>query len=133
MANATDVRPGPSPRARRAAIWILASATLVLTVVVAAGVLVWKRPLEVYGWFERRSLSHAGLTKTEISTRVGQQVLWQGGSGPALLLLHGAGDHAGTWSKTVSALLGRHRVVVPDLPGHGESEPRQGVLGIATI
>lgn len=43
---------------------------------------------------------------------------------PPLLLLHGAGfDHAGlTWRLTVAALGDRHRVVVPDLPGYGDSE-----------
>ncbi len=43
--------------------------------------------------------------------------------GPPLLLLHGAGfDHAElTWRLTVAALSDRHRVVVPDLPGYGDS------------
>ncbi len=134
MANAADAGTQvANPRARRAAIWILATAAVVLGAIVAAGVLVWMRPLEVYAWFERRALTRAGLTRTELSTRAGRQVLWQGGRGQTVVLLHGAGDHAGTWSKVVPSLIGRHRVVVPDLPGHGDSDPREGALPIGTI
>ena len=40
------------------------------------------------------------------------------GSGPALVLLHGAGNNARDWSD-VLALLGRsHQVLAPDLPGY---------------
>jgi pimeloyl-ACP methyl ester carboxylesterase len=40
------------------------------------------------------------------------------GTGPALVLLHGAGDNAHDWSY-VLPLLGRsHRVLAPDLPGY---------------
>jgi len=48
--------------------------------------------------------------------------------GPPLVLLHGAGfDHAElTWRLTVAALRDRHRVIVPDLPGYGDSEAIDG-------
>lgn len=46
-----------------------------------------------------------------------------GGSGPPLLLVHGLGGTAANWSALAPALAARHRVVVPDLPGHGRSEP----------
>lgn len=42
-----------------------------------------------------------------------------GGTGPTLLLLHGTGASAHSFSDVVSRLLERFTVVVPDLPGHG--------------
>ncbi len=43
---------------------------------------------------------------------------------PPLLCLHGAGfDHSDlTWRLTVAGLSDRHRVIVPDLPGYGDSD-----------
>ena len=46
-----------------------------------------------------------------------------GGDGPPLVLLHGPGGSATDWVGVLPALLERHRVIVPDLPGHGDSEP----------
>lgn len=49
--------------------------------------------------------------------------VWSGGSGPALLLLHGGiGDAEQHWSEVWSELSKRHTVIAPDLPGMGESE-----------
>jgi pimeloyl-ACP methyl ester carboxylesterase len=45
----------------------------------------------------------------------------EGGDGPPLLLLHGPGEFAGVWLRVIPQLLATHRVIVPDLPGHGES------------
>lgn len=43
------------------------------------------------------------------------------GSGPPLLLLHGLGAFKVTWVPLLSTFAGNHRVIVPDLPGHGGS------------
>jgi magnesium chelatase accessory protein len=45
-----------------------------------------------------------------------------GGEGPRILLLHGTGASAHSWSDVVSALGPRVTVIVPDLPGHGFTE-----------
>src|SRR5918999_664450 len=44
-----------------------------------------------------------------------------GGEGPPLLLLHGLAGGASNWADLAPLLAGRHRVLVPDLPGHGRS------------
>jgi pimeloyl-ACP methyl ester carboxylesterase len=44
-----------------------------------------------------------------------------GGSGPAVLLLHGAGHNLEVWRDVVAAIDGRCRVVAVDLRGHGQS------------
>jgi pimeloyl-ACP methyl ester carboxylesterase len=44
-----------------------------------------------------------------------------GGAGAPVVLLHGLGGGALNWVELLPALAERHRVVVPDLPGHGRS------------
>jgi pimeloyl-ACP methyl ester carboxylesterase len=45
------------------------------------------------------------------------------GDGEPLVLVHGLGGAACNWSGLVDALAGRHRLLVPELPGHGGSAP----------
>jgi pimeloyl-ACP methyl ester carboxylesterase len=48
--------------------------------------------------------------------------VYEGGSGPAVLLLHGFGGAAWNYTEMASLLVGR-RLLIPDLPGHGGSAP----------
>ena len=52
---------------------------------------------------------------------------------PTLVLLHGANDNAGTWFTVAAALARTHRLIVPDLAGHGESAPSSGPIPISTV
>jgi pimeloyl-ACP methyl ester carboxylesterase len=45
------------------------------------------------------------------------------GSGPALLLIHGITEDHHAWDELTPALSQRARVILVDLPGHGESSP----------
>lgn len=47
----------------------------------------------------------------------------EGGEGAPVVLLHGPGESALHWMRVIPALMGRHRVVAPDLPAHGASGP----------
>ncbi len=78
-------------------------------------------------------LAAAGLERSVLETAAGRLVYWQGGEGPPLVLLHGSGDSAGTWAATARQLVGERRLLIPDLPGHGASDPAEGVLPFATI
>jgi pimeloyl-ACP methyl ester carboxylesterase len=53
---------------------------------------------------------------------------WEGGSGPVMVLIHGAGDQAGAWARSLGGLVTDHRVVIPDMPGHWKSDPRSGPI-----
>ena len=56
-------------------------------------------------------------------------VVLEGGDGPPVVLLHGPGEFAGLWGRVVPELSETHRVVVPDLPGHGATgRPSDGPL-----
>lgn len=92
-----------------------------------------KRPLSVYAWMTRNGLSRAGLKAALVQAAPGPQRVFQGGSGPVVVLLHGAGDHAGTWLHPVRDLVRDHTVVVPDLAGHGDSAPAAGPISAADI
>jgi pimeloyl-ACP methyl ester carboxylesterase len=46
-----------------------------------------------------------------------------GGDGPGLVLVHGLGGTIENWHALAPPLAGVHRVLVPDLPGHGRSAP----------
>ena len=53
-----------------------------------------------------------------------------GGYGPPLLLVHGLGGAASNWTELVPLLARRHRLLVPDLPGHGRSTALPAVAGL---
>jgi 3-oxoadipate enol-lactonase len=52
------------------------------------------------------------------------------GSGEAVLLIHGLGCNGSNWAFQVSALESRYRIIVPDLPGAGHSDPPSGDYSI---
>jgi pimeloyl-ACP methyl ester carboxylesterase len=67
-----------------------------------------------------------GLTERFQTVRGVRIRVYEGGDGPPLLLLHGFGGAA--WNFTLLApLLAGRRLVIPDLPGHGGSEPLPAV------
>jgi pimeloyl-ACP methyl ester carboxylesterase len=54
--------------------------------------------------------------------------LLEAGTGDPLVLLHGGIECGGAyWAPVVARLSERHRLVIPDLPGLGESDPFQAV------
>src|SRR6266536_2447793 len=53
-----------------------------------------------------------------------------GGEGPPLILVHGLGGAAANWTELVPLLVRRHRLLVPDLPGHGGSTALPAVAGL---
>jgi pimeloyl-ACP methyl ester carboxylesterase len=53
------------------------------------------------------------------------------GEGEPLVLVHGLGGAAANWVELAPALARRRRVLVPDLPGHGGSEPAPAAPNLA--
>jgi haloacetate dehalogenase len=62
-----------------------------------------------------------GFTLERIDTGQAELRVRHGGSGPAVLLLHGHPRTHATWHKVAPLLAGRFTVVCPDLRGYGES------------
>ena len=104
-----------------------------LITVLVVGWLMLRRPLELWDWGTRRALARTGLEKRVIPSPAGPQTVFVGGSGPALVFLHGAGHQAGTWLQSARALRDRYTLVIPDLAGHGESAPVTGPIQAVDI
>jgi pimeloyl-ACP methyl ester carboxylesterase len=95
--------------------------------------MVRRRPTAVFIWGCRRALKACGLMPVTVPSPVGPQHVFVGGSGPVLVLLHGAGDQAGTWARVAPALVKDHTLVVPDLAGHGRSAPASGPIDFSAV
>ena len=73
---------------------------------------------------EARARMLAGLPITERVLDAGgvETTVLQAGDGPSLVLLHGGIECGGAyWAPVIARLAERHRLVVPDVPGLGES------------
>ena len=68
----------------------------------------------------------AGVPVTERRLRLAgvSTALLEAGDGPPLVLLQGGIECGGVyWAPVIARLAERHRLIVPDIPGFGESEP----------
>ena len=65
----------------------------------------------------------AGLPVTErrLSLNGVTTAVLEGGAGAPVVLLHGPGAYGARWLRIIPDLAATHRVIAPDLPGHGES------------
>ena len=71
-----------------------------------------------------------GLEERLASVKGVQMRYFVGGEGPPLVLVHGLGGAASNWTELVPLLAQRHRLLVPDLPGHGRSPALPAVSGL---
>ena len=109
---------------------LVAVGVLIVIAIIACVWMVWKRPLKVDAMFSRMALGKLGFEKMSIPSPDGRMTVWVAGEGQCMVLLHGAGDQAGTWARMVPLLLEDYKVVIPDLPGHWKSDPRKGPIGV---
>jgi pimeloyl-ACP methyl ester carboxylesterase len=71
-----------------------------------------------------RLLAGTPVTERRVQAAGVSTAVLEGGAGPPIILLHGGIECGGVyWAPVLSRLAERHRVVVPDAPGLGESEP----------
>jgi 2-hydroxymuconate-semialdehyde hydrolase len=72
----------------------------------------------------RRLLAGVPVTQRRLRLAGVSTSVLDGGDGPPLILLQGGIECGGAyWAPVISPLAERHRVIVPDMPGLGESEP----------
>ena len=129
----TAVRRDKTLGVRRIVKILLAVSVLLGLTFLALGVVLWTNPLGVGRWLARGALPRAGLEEVSFPGPRGDLVYFRGGptEAPAreaktLVLLHGLGDEAATWGGTAEELVQDHRLLIPDLPGHGASDPPRG-------
>ena len=110
----------------------IALALLAFIVIAAAAAFVAfrLRPLATLQIVGRSMVRGAKLEKVTVAGPRGPLTVFRGGTGPTVVLLHGVNDQAGGWARVAKPLAASHHLVIPDLPGHGESEPLEGPLTV---
>jgi pimeloyl-ACP methyl ester carboxylesterase/putative sterol carrier protein len=69
-----------------------------------------------------RAVRASDLRQVDVEVEGARVSTYQVGTGPPLLLLHGLGGTKISWLPIVPELARSYRLVIPDLPGHGESD-----------
>ncbi len=80
-----------------------------------------------------RLLSALPVTERRLKLAGISTAVLEGGEGPPLVLLHGPGAQALHWMRVIPALVRSHRVIVPDLPGHGATAAVDGELDVSRV
>lgn len=74
------------------------------------------------------------LLEVKVETLHGRSITYaEAGQGPVLLLIHGMGGTFENWQEVVEPLSRHHKVIAPDLPGHGASGPGGGDYSIGAF
>ena len=93
----------------------------ILVLIVALVACYYAFPEKVAGYMMDAARSKAGLTKKEIKIDDHNIVYLEGGKGPTILLLHGYTGSKDNWIMLAPYLTKDYHVVIPDIPGYGES------------
>jgi pimeloyl-ACP methyl ester carboxylesterase len=115
-------KPGRSPRRKR-----IRAALAIFSVLVGAGVasyFLMPRPwASAMISFER---SRSGLTSKTVIVGDHEVAYLEGGTGEAILMIHGFPADKDVWTRFARRLTSKYRVIALDLPGFGESPARDG-------
>lgn len=75
-----------------------------------------------------RLLAELAVTERRLQLAGVSTAVLEGGDGAPIVLLHDPAEYAAKWLRVIPGLVRTHRVVAPDLPGHGTSEVAGGPL-----
>ena len=89
---------------------------------VAAFATLYLAPGFVVSTTQSVSASLAGLEKKTVEIDGYEVSYYDGGQGDAVVLLHGMADEKNSFVPAISELTENHRIILPDLNGHGENE-----------
>jgi abhydrolase domain-containing protein 6 len=93
----------------------------ILVVIAAAFAVYYTFPEKIAGYLIDSARSKAGLTRKEVKIDHHNIVYLEGGKGPTILLLHGYTGNKDNWIRFAPYLTKDYHVVIPDIPGYGES------------
>jgi len=80
-----------------------------------------------------RLLAEMPVTERRLQLAGVSTAVLEGGDGPPVMLLHGPSGYAAHWMGVIPGLTTTHRVIAPDLPGHGASEVIDGPLNAGRV
>jgi len=98
---------------------------LVVLFILLSGGMYFLFPETSFGLVIKTGRYSAGLIKQEIHVDGHNIVYLEGGKGETVLLLHGFGANKDNWTRFAKHLTGNYHVVIPDIPGFGESSQIQ--------
>jgi abhydrolase domain-containing protein 6 len=106
------------------------SIALIVACILAAvlAVLYFVAPPYLYNSFlkKRRAAAHVTVKTVDIP---GFRIVYaEGGTGTAILMLHGFGGDKDNWSGFAKFFTPDYRVIIPDLPGFGESTKQKNAM-----
>lgn len=112
-------------------VWSVVSSVLLAALIVLLGIYGFKPEWMLRAEFARQAWL-AGVERKTISVGDTEWVYFERGVGPPLVLVHGFTGSKENWLPMVRYWGARHRLIIPDLPGWGESSRSQsGDYGIA--
>jgi pimeloyl-ACP methyl ester carboxylesterase len=76
----------------------------------------------IRGDLRHRLLRGFPVTERRLSLNHLSTAVFEGGDGSPIVLLHGPAAYAAQWRRVIPNLVRTHRVIAPDLPGHGASD-----------
>ena len=76
----------------------------------------------------QRLLTDLPVTERRLQLAGISTAVLEGGQGTPVILLHGPSGYAAHWMRVIPSLVATHRVIAPDLPGHGASDVSDGPL-----
>ena len=74
--------------------------------------------VDLFRWLERNK---TGVAEKSIQVGNHKITYLEGGKGETIILLHGLGDQKDSWVKFARPLTKNYHVIIPDLPGFGDS------------
>lgn len=108
--------------------WAFAIAGLALLAAAGGVSIFYYNPVGIGMLLARQGLDRSGLERRLVEGPRGRVVYWTGGVGEPVVVLHGMGNQAGSWTKMAADIAVLSRIILPDLPGHGDSDPVAGAL-----
>ena len=81
------------------------------------------KPVESVVQLQRNLLLLYGFKEKKLKTNSGYLNYFEGGKGQTMILVHGYIAEAGNWFSVAPELMKRYNLVIPDMPGHGDSDP----------
>lgn len=109
---------------------LLAAAVMAAALFVIAAIVVWRDPYAVVRAEYARARIAAGLSQASVQVGDHRWVYAYSDDAPAdaptIVMLHGFTGSKENWYRVAALLQGRYRLLIPDLPGWGQSQRRPG-------
>jgi pimeloyl-ACP methyl ester carboxylesterase len=99
--------------------------TIAVVVVIVAAILYFAAPAYLYNKAIDGVRKDAGLTIKSVNIPDFKIVYLEGGTGDTIIMLHGFSANKDNWLRFAKNFTPNYRVIIPDIPGFGESSKPQ--------